>query len=535
MIRTKLAEVVSTALATLGIDKPAAEVNLEQPARREHGDWSSNVALATAKPLGRVPRDLAAELVTTIEAMNDPLIDRVEIAGPGFVNFHLSHRWLTDVLVAAVEGGVDGFAKPTVGDGTSVLVEFVSANPTGPLHAGHARNAFYGDALARLLDRVGYRVGREFLINDRGSQMAKFAASIAARAAGIDVPEDGYHGQYIIDWADGMPADADPLEYGYQRALKEQREVLASAGIIFDTWFSEKALVATGAVEDTLADLATAGKTFEADGATWFRSTDFGDDKDRVLIKTNGDMTYLTPDIAYHRDKLRRGWDRLVDVWGADHHGYIVRMKGAIQALGYGPDVLDVRVTQLVKLLRNGEEVRLSKRAGDVVEMADVISEVGADAARITYLLQSIDSPQTIDLAKVAEQSMDNPVYYIQMAHTRLCSIARVAEERGIAIEPLAQADLSLLTHERELEVMRELFQLESTLLLAASERAPHRLTAWMRSMAAAVHGWYHDCPVLADSVDPATRQARLQLAEAARVGLRVGLDTLGVSAPREM
>ncbi|MCB0995976.1 MAG: arginine--tRNA ligase [Acidimicrobiales bacterium] len=533
MINELLISALRGALDSLGVDAPDV-IGLERPARREHGDWSSNVALASAKAAGRNPRELGTQLAELLDA-NPPLhVAKVEVAGPGFVNFFLADSWLHDVLREVAEAGADGYARQVVGHDTPVIVEFVSANPTGPLHAGHARGACYGDAVARLLERVGHPVQREFYINDRGTQMQTFARSLAARRAGDAPPEDGYHGQYVIDWAAELPADADPLEWGYARALADQREVLASMRVEFDTWFSERDMVAAGAIDAALADLGQHGVVYTEDGAVWLRSTDYGDDKDRVLVKSDGEYTYLLPDIAYHRDKFSRA-TRLIDVWGADHHGYVPRMKAAMQALGHDPDELDVRITQLVRLERDGEEVRLSKRTGDIVEVRDIVEEIGADAMRFTYLIQSIDSPQTFDLALAAKQGMDNPVYYVQMAHARLCSIQAKVAEAGIPRLALADVDLGRLVHDRELEVLRQLSELPEVVLLAARERGPHKVVAWLRDYAAAVHGFYHDCYVMGDGVEPELTQARLWLVEAARVGLVIGLDLLGVSAPESM
>jgi arginyl-tRNA synthetase len=303
----------------------------------------------------------------------------------------------------------------------------------------------------------------------------------------------------------------------------------------FDSWFSERSMVDSGAIETTLADLRKRGVVYEKDGATWLRSTDFRDDKDRVLIKSDGEFTYLLPDIAYHRDKFSRGYDLLIDVWGADHHGYVPRMKAAMQSLGHDPAELEVQIIQLVNLLKGGEPVRFSKRAGDIVELAEVLDEVGADSARLTYLLQSIDSTQTFDYDVVKSRAMDNPVFYVQMAYARIRSIFRVAEERAVAIAPLDQVDLSLLTHERELEILRTLSELPDTVVTASADRAPHRIATWIRELAGAVHGFYHDCYVMGDGVSPELTQARLQLASAASVGLLIGLDLLGVSAPEQM
>ncbi|MCB0971665.1 MAG: arginine--tRNA ligase, partial [Acidimicrobiales bacterium] len=424
MIRDDLAAAVRAGLQALSVEPLPDHVSLERPANRDHGDWSTNVALASAKRAGRNPRELAAELVAHLEADPPAHVVGVEVAGPGFVNFRLAPSWLHDVLDDVLEGGLDGYARPDVGGGARVNVEFVSANPTGPVHAGHARGAAHGDALARLLERTGHQVTREFYINDRGVQMQRFGASLAARKAGEEPPEDGYLGAYIVEWAQGMPDDVDPVVWGEERALADQREVLGSFGVAFDEWFSELTLVASGAIAETLEELAACGATYEADGALWLRSTDHGDAKDRVLVKGDGEYTYLLPDIAYHRDKFSRA-DRLINVWGADHHGYIDRMKAAMAFLGHDPDQLEIEIVQLVDLLSDGEPVRLSKRAGTVVELRDIVDEVGADAARLTYLLQSIDSRQTVDLAEVASQGMDNPVFYVQMAHARIHGIAR--------------------------------------------------------------------------------------------------------------
>ncbi len=317
--------------------------------------------------------------------------------------------------------------------------------------------------------------------------------------------------------------------------MEDHRETLERMNVHFDTWFSERSMVASGAIETTLADLRDRGVVDDHDGAVWLRSTDFGDDKDRVLVKSDGEFTYLLPDIAYHRDKYARGYELLIDVWGADHHGYVPRMKAAMQALGHAPDELECAIIQLVNLLRGGEPVRLSKRSGDIIELADVLDEVGADAARLTYLLQSVDSPQTFDFDVVKSQAMENPVFYVQMAYARIRSIQRVAAEREVTRVPFAEVDRSLLVHERELEVLRVLSELPDTLVAAANDRAPHRIATWVRELAGTVHGFYHDCYVMGDGVAAELTQARLWLVEAAAVGLGIGLDLLGVSAPDEM
>ena len=532
-IRDVLTSALRQALDALGLTAPE-EIHLEQPARREHGDFSSNVAMKLAKAAGRAPRDLAQDVVDRIAAAPPEHVVGVEVAGPGFVNFRLDDGWLHEMIPTVLAAGGD-FGRSSIGNGRKVMVEFVSANPTGPVHAGHARGATYGDSLARLLSFTGHTVEREFYINDRGVQMQTYAASLQARAEGREPEEGGYQGQYIIDWAAQMPEGADPLEWGEAHALADQREVLGRMNVTFDVWFSERAMVDTGAIDVTLADLRERGVAYDEDGAVWLRSTEFGDDKDRVLVKSDGEYTYLLPDIAYHRDKFARGFDLLINVWGADHHGYVPRMKAAVQALGHDPDDLEVVITQLVRLEQNGEEVKISKRSGNLITLEDLLDEVGVDAVRLTYLLQSVDSPQTVDLDLIVAQSNENPVFYVQMANVRVHSIGRVAAERGIAQVPLDRVDLSLLDHERELEILRQLFVLPDVVELAARERAPHKITTWVRELAGAVHGFYHDCPILSPDTPDDLRQARWWLAEAAGTGLRVGLDLLGVTAPERM
>ena len=532
-IRAAIAGVLGD-LSLEGAPTDAADVHLERPANPDHGDFSTNVALALAKRNGLNPRELATTLVDRLAGAGVRHVEAVEIAGPGFVNFRLAPGWLQELVEVVVSDGSD-YGRSAMGSGRRVLVEFVSANPTGPVHAGHARGATYGDALARLLGFAGFDVGREFYINDRGVQMLTFAASLEARAAGEEPPDGGYMGQYVSDWATQMPDGADPLEWGYAHALGDQRRVLESLNVAFDHWFSERDMIATGAIQRTLEDLRERGVVYDEDGAVWLRSTDYGDDKDRVLVKSDGEFTYLLPDIAYHRDKFSRGWDLLVDVLGADHHGYVARMKAAAEALGHPPEDLEMVITQLVRLERDGEEVKISKRSGDLVTLEELIDEVGPDAVRLTYLLQSIDSPQTVDLGLVIAESNENPVFYVQMANARLNSIGRVAAERGIERLPLPDADLSLLVHQRELDVLRTLQELPAVVELSARERAPHKVTTWVRDLAGDVHGFYHDCPILSPDTPEDLRQARLWLAEAARTGLRVGLDLLGVDAPESM
>jgi arginyl-tRNA synthetase len=519
-------------LAALGVTAPG-NLALERPRKPEHGDWSVNL-FPLAKGTDFNGPALAQELADRLNAEPPEHVEKVEVIG-GFLNFRLRPTWLHDVLRSVLAAGTERYAGHDDGGGTSVNIEFVSANPTGPLHAGHGRWAAYGDSVARLLDRCGYVAHREFYVNDRGVQTERFGASLAAAKAGRPVPEDGYKGAYVEEWAAEMPDGADPVAWGLERALRDQRETLAAMGVVFDSWSSEKAVVEAGDMEAALAELRRQGHVYDAEGAVWLRTTDFGDDKDRVLIKSDGDPTYFLPDIAYHRDKFTRG-SHLIDVLGADHHGYVRRMLAAVEALGHDRNDLEYIIGQNVTLLRGGEEVKLSKRRGDIILLReDVLDEVGPDAARFTYLQQSIDTRLLFDLDVVVQRTMDNPVFYVQMAHARLAGIARTAAGKGIERLPLDQVDLGLLRHQREQDLLALLNELPEVVREAANKRAPHRLVAWAREFATAVHGFHHDCWVVSDEVPPELSQARLWLVEGARIGLVVALDLIGIAAPERM
>jgi len=510
---------------------------MERPANRDHGDWSSNLALVVSKEAGRQARELAEQISEYINANLPEGVEEVSTAGPGFINFKVSLRSLLQVLVDVLEKGPDDFGQLQIGEGRKVNIEFVSANPTGPLHAGHARGACYGDAIASILSAVGFNVHREFYMNDRGLQMQIYGESLQARKKGTVIPDGGYGGEYIIEWASLMPEGlslSEIIEWGCAYAKQDQQETLAELGIQFDTWFSEKSMIENGGIEQALGDLTSEGAAYEKDGATWLSSTNFGDDKDRVLVKSDGELTYLTPDIAYHRDKYERS-DWLINVWGADHHGYVARMKAAMSALGNDPNDLSIQITQLVKLVRAGQEVKLSKRQGDIIELRNIIEEIGSDATRFMYLLQSVDSKQTFDLELAASHAMENPVYYVQMAHARLCSIERNAKDEGFAQIDLSLSELEVLTHVREIEILRYLEILPEIIELSARELAPHKIVTWTRDFANAVHGFYHDCYVIGDGVSAELTNARLNLVVASRTGLKVGLDLLGVTAPEKM
>ena len=543
--RDLLAEAVCRALSVvtardgLAVDVAPEAVHLERPARREHGDWSTNVALVVAKRAGVEQRDLASSLVAELEASLPPHVTSVEIAGPGFVNFRLDDGWLYDSLADLLAAGEDGYARPDVGQGERVQVEFISANPTGPIHVGNGWWGSYGDALARVLARAGYDVSREYYVNDTGGQIRTLGMSLLALRRGADVPEGGYQGEYLGDLAsryDG-PDEVTPAgRWAAERILDDIRSTLGSVGIVFDEWYSQASIEESGAVDETIALLAEKGLVFEQDGAIWFRATELGDSRDRVLRKSNGDATYLAGDLAYHRDKfLVRGFDRVIDVFGADHHGQVASLKAGVEALGVAPGRLEVKLGQMVSLVDNGEAVKMGKRAGNAISLESLVADIGPDATRILSLMSSLDQATTFDLASVREQSVENPVYYVQMASARIGGVGRKARERGVVRAPLDTVDLSLLTHERELELIRCLEELPEVVADAAVDRAPTKVTTWVRRLAGCFHGFYHDCPILADDVDPALAQARLWLVEATRIGLAIGLGLLGVSAPETM
>ena len=497
------------------------------------------MALQVAKAVGRPPRDVATELANVIEADPPAHLARMEVAGPGFLNFHLAPSWLHEVLRTLIEAG-DGYGMGDALAGQRVNLEFVSANPTGPLHSGGARWVAVGDAIANLFASQGATVHREYYLNDAGSQLEAFGASLLARYEGREPPEDGYQGAYLVEMAARMRAELGDAvdehrarEWGYHDMVRQLRDDVSRIGVHFDTWFSERLLHERGDVEAALTQLAAAGQSYEEDGATWLRSTGFGDQRDRVLVKGDGTTTYLANDLAYHRDKFERGWEHLVDIWGADHHGQVVSIQAGMAALGYPAGQPEVVLGQLVRVQRGGEVVRASKRAGNFVTLADILDEVDPDVCRLTFLLQGIETAQTFDLDVVTAQSMENPVYYVQYAHARIASIARTAAERGVERGALGSTDLAPLTDERELDLLRALARYPDVIADAATARAPHKVTTWVRDFAKAFHGFYRECRVIAD--DPARTQARLWLIEACRVGLADALGLLGVQAPEAM
>ena len=539
VIREDLLAAVHVALDVAGYAVPEGGVELTPPTKAGNGDFTTNVAMQLARGADVAPRDIAAKIVVALEAARPEHVERVEVAGAGFVNFYLAPTWVHEVLRAVVAKG-EQFGHSRILAGHRINLEFVSLNPTGPIHAGGGRWVAVGDALANLLASQGAEVHREYYLNDAGNQLATFGKSLYARYRGEEPPEDGYQGQYLVDMAERMRAqlgdaatEDDAREWGYRWAVEGVRLDLDRIGVHFDTWFSERGLHDTGAVERVLDDLRARGFVYDDDGATWLRSTEFGDQRDRVLVKTDGAPTYLLADLAYHRDKFERGWEHLIDIWGADHHGQVKSIQAGMEALGYPAGEPEVLLGQLVRLQRGGELVRLSRRAGTIVTLADILDEVDPDVARLTFLLQSVDTAQTFDLDVVTAQSMENPVYYVQYAHARIASIGRRAAELGVERRPVLDVNLGVLTHEREIELLRALAQYPDVLTEATELRAPHRVTTWVRDFAKSFHGFYRDCRVIGD--DPGLTQARLWLAEACRLGLASALAILGVHAPDEM
>jgi arginyl-tRNA synthetase len=538
MIRDVLEASLRSALDSVGVQPPET-IELERPARREHGDWSTNVALALAKAVGTNPRELATRLVAALEADPPRHVERVEVAGPGFVNFHLAPSWLHEVLTEVVTQGEEGYARHDFGKGERVQVEFVSANPTGPIHVGNGWFASYGDSLARLLERCGYDVTREYYVNDTGGQIRRLGESILARRAGRPLPEGGYPSGYVKGLASAYDGPEDVEQAGRwaaEHVLRFIKVQLAAINIHFDEWFSQASVEESEAVEETIEELRKSGLVWEEDGAVWLDTGAHGDPRGkRVLRKSpeqGGDYTYLAGDIAYHRNKfLIRGFDRVINVWGADHQGQVASLKAGVAALGVDKDRLEVRIGQMVSLASG----RIGKRLGNAVDLDDLVEDIGPDVMRVLSLVASIDQSPTIDLEKVRADSKESPVYYVQYAHARIHSIGKKATELGVTRAPLGEVDLSPLTHERELEVLRSLSTLPEVVELACVERAPHKVTAWVRELADRFHSFYHDCRVLGDDVPPATTQARLWLVEATRVGLAIGLDLLGVAAPESM
>lgn len=535
--------------AKLATEEELPAIILEKPKDKAHGDFASNIAMQLARIAKKAPRQIADDIVANLD-QSKASIDKVEIAGPGFINFFMKNDFLGEIIPTILEAGED-YGKTNTGNGERVQVEFVSVNPTGDLHLGHARNAAFGDVLCNVLTASGYKVEREYYINDAGNQIDNLGYSVEARylqelGEQVDMPEDGYHGQAIIEIAKKLVAEygnefaskdkAERLaffkEYGLKASLENIEKDLKAFRVEFDNWFSERSLYQDNKIPVALDKLEEGNYTYEKDGAMWFRTTDFGDDKDRVLIKQDGSYTYLTPDIAYHKDKLDRGFDSIINVWGADHHGYIPRMRAAIQALGYPVEKFDVKIIQMVNLFEDGEKVKMSKRTGKAVSLRELMEEVGIDAVRYYFVTRSNDSQLDFDMDLARSQSNDNPIFYVQYAHARICTMLEQAKNKGFAVD--GDIDVTLLTAEKEVDLLKKLGQLPQVVADAAEKHTPHKVTQFVFDLSSALHSFYNAEKVL-DADHKERTQARIALMKAVRITLANAMTLIGVSAPEKM
>ena len=552
-IKLTVTNAVESFLADKGIEAECPDFVVEKPREKAHGDFAVNAAMMLARPAKMAPQMIASDLISRMD-FNGTYIEKAETAGPGFINFTLKKDYLFDAIKLAEKMG-DDYGKQNIGDGKKVMVEFVSANPTGPMHMGNARGGALGDSLAAVLDLCGYDVTREFYLNDAGAQIDKLKKSLEARYLqlmlgedAVEFPEDGYHGGDIITHMKNFIAE-HPESY-VDVPSEERREVFASYalrkniaglktglenyGINYDVWFRETSLYENGDVDETIELMKKSGHTYEKDGALWLKSTDFGLDKDDVLIRENGFPTYFAVDIAYHRNKfLVRGFDKVINIWGADHHGHVARMKAAMAAIGVEPDKLDVILMQLVRLVKEGKPVKMSKRTGEMITLSDLIDDIGLDATRFFFNLRAADSHFDFDLDLAAEQSSDNPVFYVQYAHARICSIIRRLEEEGVTPLPCDKTSLSLLTAEEEINLMEVLAAYPEEIRLAAEHFDPTGLTRYTCELASAFHTFYNACHVRIDNKE--LMQARLKLTLTVKNTLSLALSVLGVSAPEKM
>jgi arginyl-tRNA synthetase len=522
-------------------------IKLERPKDRDHGDYATSIALQLAKPAGKNPRDVA-QIICDLLAGTEG-ISKVDIAGPGFINITLNRADQAE-LVATILKATKDYGKGSALAGVRINLEFISANPTGPLHLGHTRWAAVGDSLGRVLSAAGADVKREFYINDRGNQMDLFGASVEAAALGLPIPEDGYKGAYISDLAKEVVArnasitslpegERHPAfrEAAYALQLKDQQRVLDTFGTHFDVWFSERSLHDQGAVEHGLEKLRKQGHVFEEEGAIWLRTTDFGDDKDRVLTKSDGSLTYFSSDTAYYINKRERGFDICIYMLGADHHGYVGRLKAIAACAGDDPEYnIHVLIGQLVKIMEGGEEVKLSKRAGTIITLEELVEKVGVDAARYTLIRYPVDTPMVMDIDILKRNTNENPVYYVQYAHARIAAVLRNADELKIPVD-LAAFDSSQLVHDRENELLGALAEFPRVVQSAAELRQPHRVARYLEELAGTYHGFYADCRVLpmGEENPSPLHTARLLLCASTKQVIKNGLDLLGVSAPERM
>lgn len=548
-IEETLKQTLAKAVVKAGLldSQDPSTIVIEIPKNTQNGDYSSNIAMQLTRQLRRNPREIATAIVNAI-ALEQANIDHVEIAGPGFINLFMKSDALTSVIGEVLKEK-EHYGHTTQVSPVKYNVEFVSANPTGDLHLGHARGASLGDSICRIMRAAGYDVTSEYYINDAGKQIDNLALSLIARyhqAFGIEkeMPEDGYYGKDVIGIAqqikneinDRYLNDDSKEAYQYFRKVGVEHElaklkgVLNDFGVSFDVWFSETSLYESGEVAKRVAELKEKGLTYDQDGATWFKTTQFGDDKDRVLVKSDGSYTYLTPDISYHLNKLSRGYDYLVDILGADHHGYIARLKASIQAFGYKPEQLEVDIMQMVRLVRDGQEVKMSKRTGNAVTIRDLMEDIGVDATRYFFASKAGSSMFDFDLDLATSKTNDNPVYYAQYAHARMCSIEEMAKKAGMQL-----ADhYDLLGHPKEIELLKHINEFRNTVIDAAKVRAPHKIATYIQRLAALFHSFYNECKVV-DQENLELSQERLALVEASRITLANALDLIGVSAPRKM
>ncbi|NLZ54108.1 MAG: arginine--tRNA ligase [Thermoanaerobacteraceae bacterium] len=536
--------------------KDIPDFYVEVPQDKEHGDFAVNIAMVLARQAKMPPRKVGEAIAERIN-IDDLLVKKVEVAGPGFINFYLAPTWANDVIFEVLKSG-EQFGRLNGQRGKKIQVEFVSANPTGPMHMGNARGAALGDALASVLKMAGYDVTKEFYINDAGNQIENFGLSLEARYLELlgqpgEIPEGGYHGEDIKEhmkelieqegdrflYMDSPSRRAYFIDYALKKNIRRMKTDLQNFGVHFDIWFSEQSLHNSGEVNEVIKLLTDKGYTYEKDGALWFKASEFGAVKDEVLIRANGLPTYFASDIAYHKNKFDRGFDLVIDIWGADHHGHIARMKGALKALGYNPDKLTVIIMQLVRLYRNGEIARMSKRTGRAVTLADIVEEVGKDAARFFFNLRSADTHLDFDLDLAIKQSDDNPVYYVQYAHARISSILRQAKEQGVDLPDIGltseefQKYANLLVEESELDLIKKLADFPGEIKLAADNLAPYRITVYSQELASTFHTFYNKCRVLTDDENLTT--ARLLLVMAAQQVIKNSLLILGITAPERM
>lgn len=538
-VREGIRESLTSAIAHLGLDPELVSFVVERPARLEHGEFSTNLAMVASKLVGENPRAFAEKICEYLMDYPVQFQEKVEIAGPGFINFFLNYEYLHEELAQVISLGENNFAKATVGDGEKVLLEFCSANPTGPLHVGNGWWASYGDALARVMRRCGYEVSTEYYVNDTGGQIRRLGESLLARKAGKEVDEEGYQGEYVKHLAERYDGADDVLAAGAWAAEQNLATIklsLEKLGIHFDVWYSQASIEESGAVKEIVDLLVSKGLVVDEGDKKLFLSSEFGDTRDRYLTKSEGDYTYLAGDIAYHFNKLVvRGFDRAIDIFGADHHGQVASLKAAMQALGIGSNKLEIILGQMVSLQAGTERLKFSKRKGNLIPLEDLVDDLGPAATRILSLSTSIDRSTSVDIDKVTSESMDNPVYYIQYAHARMASIERVRIERGIDLPNLDRVNLSLLVHPRELALLRELRVLPDVVEEAGLERAPYKIVNWLKEFSGLFHSFYHDCYVISDSVEIDLTYARLYLVGACKIAVRVALSLLGVEPLERM